>query len=207
LEDWGNQRITLLCGLATTIAQNIFTLASGAPAPLEITADCNMLSDLIQCVTKDYNCTILQSLMKDVEFPKKSESYSSVFLFRKSTRSMPLLFSTFLANATAINRKDSCKFSNECADEKNVCIQNQCVESMTRFHAAYGTGLEFNYNRGLFEVKDKTKATFVESSWDATQIRIFKVAAGGIHYVELVVGVLITAAASVVIIYWKAIFK
>ncbi|RKP23250.1 hypothetical protein SYNPS1DRAFT_31036 [Syncephalis pseudoplumigaleata] len=115
-------------------------------------------------------------------------------LDRKSI-TLPLLFiRSYLANATATQRGDTCKRDAEC-EKPSVCMVGRCIESYTRLHESYGTGLEFDSSRGYFVVADPSKPTWVESNWDVPGLRMFKKTSTTAQAVELVVGILFTLVA------------
>ena len=76
-----------------------------------------------------------------------------------------------------------------------------CVRSLTRYHWAYGTGLQMNYKKGWFEVGDANKGTWTESTWDSVRMRIFKVASKGYQSMQMVVGGLLTVL-TVILTLW-----
>ena len=76
---------------------------------------------------------------------------------------------------------------------------------MTRFHHAYGTGLE--YESGVWNVVDETKGTWVESRWDNTRMRIFKTGSLTMQVVELIIGLFLTLGSSAILYYWPKHFE
>ncbi|RUS23893.1 hypothetical protein BC938DRAFT_474450 [Jimgerdemannia flammicorona] len=66
-----------------------------------------------------------------------------------------------LGNLTASHRGGKCANIRDC-DPGEHCITQQCVTTLTRYHDAYGTGLQMNLD-GTFSVVDPTKGTWAES--------------------------------------------
>lgn len=112
---WGNERVSLLCGLATLFAQKAFFLASGYRPSAEITADCSKLADLLRCISSNYNnCDTVRNLLPGISFPDEISTYSSIFDYTKGTNALAFVFSAFLANATASSRESMCNTVSEC---------------------------------------------------------------------------------------------
>ncbi|KAI8075954.1 uncharacterized protein B0P05DRAFT_149172 [Gilbertella persicaria] len=82
-----------------------------------------------------------------------------------------------------------CKTIRDC-DSSQVCIKQQCVASLTTYHEAYGTGLQYEESTGQVKVIDTTKATWTESTWDNPSMRIFLTTSHTHQIVEFVIGLL-----------------
>jgi hypothetical protein len=77
---------------------------------------------------------------------------------------------------------------------------------MTRYHHAYGTGLEYDAPSASWKVVDDTKGTWVESRWDVTRVRVFLAMSSLSLGLELVVGLFITLSTATFILYSHVIF-
>jgi nicastrin len=143
---------------------------------------------LLTCLTRNITCPMHIGLNEMIVGRKdQASSYSSVFTFRgKSLFSS--FFEYFMANATAIEKSGTCKKDTDCKDNGR-CMNKQCINSMTRYHDAYGTGLDYNYESLKWFVADESKGSWTESNWDFTRIRFFKISES--TYVELITGVIV----------------
>lgn len=76
---------------------------------------------------------------------------------------------SFLTSVTGSRRNTSdgqpaqCHTIKDCAVGE-YCIQQRCTYSLTSYHDAYGTGLEYNEATGLVRVIDPSKGTWTEST-------------------------------------------
>lgn len=56
-----------------------------------------------------------------------------------------------------------CQTIKDCASGE-YCITQQCTTSLTTYHEAYGTGLQYDESTGFVKVVDPTKGTWTEST-------------------------------------------
>lgn len=92
----------------------------------------------------------------------------------------------YMFNLTAFERGKSCKTLTDCS-EGQACIAQQCLSGYTRYHDAYGMGLEMGEDGG-FKVKDAKKAVWTESTWDPATLRIFLMSSVFEDVVQLAIG-------------------
>jgi nicastrin len=93
--------------------------------------------------------------------------YSSVFAFGGNSL-LSLFAFNFLGDKTGVTRLNgtspaSCQSIKDCQSNE-YCIRRSCVKTFTRYHDAYGTGLEFDHTTGLFTVTDASQPTWSEST-------------------------------------------
>lgn len=56
-----------------------------------------------------------------------------------------------------------CQTIKDCASNE-YCIKQQCTTSLTTYHEAYGTGLQYDESTGFVKVVDPSKGTWTEST-------------------------------------------
>ncbi|KAI8897691.1 Nicastrin-domain-containing protein [Globomyces pollinis-pini] len=202
---WSNAHISALCGLADSTIKTLFTLATGNTPPIELQANCTLVHDLLDCVTRNYSCPIMKSLLPNTTYSPLASSYSNVFKFEGPPNLSAFLINKLMTNYTGFERGSSCVKDSDCKSP-STCVAQICVNSMTRYHDAYGTGLSFNYAKLQWEVQDSSKGTWTESDWDITQIRIFKYESPGVQTIQLIIGIAVTLISIVIIIGWQKVF-
>jgi hypothetical protein len=180
--------------LATITAKSLYKLASNAEPPSSINANCSMLEENLDCLIRNASCARYQSFVGRVT-GKEVNSYTGVFSFDGSRGYIADFLARSIANITSLSRLDECKNDRNCK-ENGLCIQGNCVQSTTHFHNAYGTGLEYNYDKNVWEVVNETKAAWVESKWAFTGIRLFKVGSPSVYVIELIISCVILMASA-----------
>ncbi|KAI9099737.1 Nicastrin-domain-containing protein [Phlyctochytrium arcticum] len=211
---WDADNIALMCALANKTARTLFTSASGtnASAPSVVSANCTLIASLMECMTRNLLCDLVSELYPPLQKLKDlgllhDTAYSGRFNY--DTNVVPFLISRFMANLTSLERKNTCVKDSDCENADFVCTsyQNtdngtsigQCVKGFSRFHWAYGTGIERNYERGIFEVVDPKKPTWTQSRFrdyainnSGIRLRIFKVASSAYEGLQLGIGIAFT---------------
>jgi len=71
------------------------------------------------------------------------------------------------------------------------CINGYCIKGRVYSHPAYGVGLDFNTEEGIFVVKDKTQPSWTESRWDENTLTIFISTSKTSQYIELIIGIIL----------------
>ncbi|KAI8979952.1 hypothetical protein BDB01DRAFT_249429 [Pilobolus umbonatus] len=93
-----------------------------------------------------------------------------------------------------------CQTIKDC-DGSEYCVNKKCVSTLTTYHEAYGTGLQYDEAMGRVFVVDSTKPTWTESTWDNPSVRIYSTTSNSHKTVELIVGILWMVTSMVTIIY------
>jgi len=183
-----------VCAAATMTARTAWLQAAGSGTtggvPAAVVADCNLVDQLMNCLVKNYSCPLVQTFVPVDPTITRVSHYSiyqsggidaiSQFVFR------------YMYNLTATTRGKPCKQITDC-DDGWTCVTGQCMSGLTRFHDAYGTGLELQTS-GLFIVKDPTKGTWTESTWNPVGFRLFKLSSTMTDTIQLAIGFVITVA-------------
>jgi hypothetical protein len=96
--------------------------------------------------------------------------YSSVYSFEQPHPQLLQRFAfSFLSGVTgkprigSDNQPVACKTIDDCAIGE-YCIKQVCVSTITTYHEAYGTGLQYDESTGMVNVVDPSKGTFTEST-------------------------------------------
>lgn len=61
------------------------------------------------------------------------------------------------------NKPVSCQTIKDCAGGE-YCIKRKCISTLTTYHEAYGTGLQYNEATGRIDIVDPKKGTWTEST-------------------------------------------
>ncbi|RCI04076.1 hypothetical protein CU098_011379 [Rhizopus stolonifer] len=178
-----------ICGLVNSTANVIYAEASNTTATL--TADCTLISSILDCLISNFSCAFMQDYF-NVTNVSRIPHYVSVLSFENPQ--VQLIAKFAFSYLSGIHGKKSmnntlCKTIRDC-DSSQVCIKQQCVASLTTYHEAYGTGLQYEESTGQVKVIDTTKATWTESTWDNPSMRIFLTTSHTHQIVEFVIGLL-----------------
>lgn len=97
--------------------------------------------------------------------------YSSVYSFENPQAQLLQRFAfSFLSGITGLERSGpdnqpvSCQTIKDCTNGE-YCIKQKCVSTLTTYHEAYGTGLQYDESTGFVQVVDPTKGTWTESTY------------------------------------------
>lgn len=90
--------------------------------------------------------------------------YASVLSFQNpQPQLIPRFVLSFLSalNGKATDR--ACTTIQDCALGE-YCIMQKCIKSLTNYHEAYGTGLQYDERKNVVKIVDPSKGTWVEST-------------------------------------------
>ncbi|KAJ3276233.1 hypothetical protein HDV01_005681 [Terramyces sp. JEL0728] len=205
LPTWNDNHITHLCQFVNVTASKIYTLASGNPAPPQIAANCTLIHQMLDCATRNFSCSLMQTVYNSGANTDVEASYSSVFGFGRGASRQATFIHNMMTNITAQNIGGKCTKQTDCSGNQ-FCFLGSCIEAMTRYHDAYGTGLEFNYNSNQYEVVGTLNGTWTETTWDTAQTRVFKTINPTVEILQLAGGILLTILTAAATYYWPRIF-
>lgn len=90
--------------------------------------------------------------------------YSSVFTVESPEPQLLERFAfSFLTGVTGSQRNGQCSTIKDCASGE-YCIKQRCTFSLTSYHDAYGTGLQYDEKTGQTRVVDPSRGTWTEST-------------------------------------------
>ncbi|KAI8582078.1 hypothetical protein K450DRAFT_228897 [Umbelopsis ramanniana AG] len=201
-----------ICSLASSAARSIWLSAQGlnnGTVPSQVTADCNLVASLLDCMTQNYSCSLIQQYY-GVNNAARISHYSSVFSFG-GVSLLSLFAFNFLGDKNGVRRMNgtspaSCQSITECQAHE-YCIRGTCVSTLTRYHDAYGAGIGYNYGTGLFDVIDESAPTWTESTWNPPSMRVYTVTSTRHQVVELVIGILWLVSSIIIVLYLKRYLK
>jgi len=121
--------------------------------------------------------------------------YVGVFSYDKPTTLDYLMYAQLL-NSTASFRGGACNATSDCTTAYPsvsgvLCAGGTCLAGTTRFHYAYGTGLQYSNAAGAWQVVNASKGTWTESVWRATDVSIALASSTNFQIMELVVGLVV----------------
>lgn len=185
------QMTNSICGLANSTANVIYNQASNSANSTNlISANCTLVSFLLDCLVSNFSCAFMQNYFNGKHRRESSRGvflnltdilylvsgvtrvghYASVYSFENP---QPQLLQRFVFSfLSGVNGKQrlgsdnqpvSCQTIKDCASGE-YCIKSKCVSTLTTYHEAYGTGLQYDESKGLVQVLDPTKGTFTEST-------------------------------------------
>ncbi|KAI9264906.1 Nicastrin-domain-containing protein [Phascolomyces articulosus] len=202
--------LSSMCQLATSTAKTAYLQAQGNTSVADqIAANCTLVSSLMDCLVSNFSCSFMQNYF-NVSGITRTSHYSSVFSFRNpQPQLLPRFVFSFLADVTRrqqVQNPTTCITIQDC-NTGEYCIKQQCIQSFTNYHEAYGTGLAYDESTGKVRVIDPTKPTWTESTWNTPVFRTFLVTSRAQQAVELVVGILWTLISIAAVLFGKRYFK
>jgi hypothetical protein len=101
------------CNLATALARSLHVASQGLDKTSTITADCDFVSELLDCLLKDFACELAQQILGQYDLDGTPPHYTKL---RESPNTMvsPLeqFFRDLLANETSVLRSGAVRVSN-----------------------------------------------------------------------------------------------
>ncbi|KND02246.1 uncharacterized protein SPPG_02727 [Spizellomyces punctatus DAOM BR117] len=209
---WDADNVALMCALANKTARSVFASASGnTTVPLIVSANCTLVAELMNCFTRNLTCSLVAELypqlidtLEVLGPPLTDTAYSGTFNY--DTNVMPFLINRIMTNLTATERTSPCIRDDQCPTDyacmsysklANGTSVGKCTQGFARFHWAYGTGIEKNYQKAVFEVVDPTKPSWTQSKFgtaatNGIRMRLFKVASTNYEALQLGIGCILT---------------
>ncbi|CEI91268.1 hypothetical protein RMCBS344292_05565 [Rhizopus microsporus] len=179
-----------ICGLVNSTANAIYNEASNRNSNSSlISANCTLVHSLLDCLVSNFSCPLMQNYF-NVSGISTISHYASVLSFQNpQPQLIPRFVLSFLSalNGKATDR--ACTTIQDCALGE-YCIMQKCIKSLTNYHEAYGTGLQYDERKNVVKIVDPSKGTWVESTWDEPQLRIFNITSKIHQAIELVIGLL-----------------
>ncbi|EPB83012.1 hypothetical protein HMPREF1544_10242 [Mucor circinelloides 1006PhL] len=201
-----------ICGLVNSTANAIYNQASNGNLTNQITANCTLISSMLDCLISNFSCPFMQNYF-NVTAVSRIPHYSSVYSFENPQPQLLQRFAfSFLSGVTGKQRMAEngqpvqCQTIKDCASGE-YCIKQQCTTSLTTYHEAYGTGLQYDESTGFVKVVDPTKGAWTESTWDSPTMRIFSITSKSHQVVEFVVGLLWMLASFAIVLFVKKYLK
>ncbi|KAG0742219.1 hypothetical protein G6F57_010744 [Rhizopus arrhizus] len=152
-----------ICGLVNSTANAIYKEASNTTSSSSISADCTLISNLLECLTSNFSCPFMQNYFNVSDVTTFSH-YASVFSFKNpEPRLLPRFVFSFLSGVNGKTTNSTCATIQDCSTGE-YCILQKCTKSLTNYHDAYGTGLEYDESKNIIKVVDPTKGTWTEST-------------------------------------------
>ncbi|GAA5797439.1 hypothetical protein HPULCUR_002823 [Helicostylum pulchrum] len=196
-----------VCELVNSTANAIYNHASNENGTF-ISANCTLVSSLLDCLISNFSCSFMQDYF-NVSGVARVGHYSSVYSFENPQAQLLQRFAfSFLSGITGLERSGpdnqpvSCQTIKDCTNGE-YCIKQKCVSTLTTYHEAYGTGLQYDESTGFVQVVDPTKGTWTESTWDPPALRIFLVTSKTHQIIELVVGLLWMTISFMLVLFLK----
>ncbi|KAF9087087.1 hypothetical protein BGX29_001048 [Mortierella sp. GBA35] len=213
--------INLIQQAASVISKTAWLQAQGVSNPVAMTpeqtqaiasiqVDASLIQDLLGCLSYNYSCALVDAYLNVTASsnpPTRLPHYSGT-LYSQS-QPFPIFAWSFLANMTSVrNTTSPVPRVTGCSSQpatvkcgpKEYCVGNQCIVSLTRYHDAYGVGLAMNADADYY-VKDASKPTWTESTWDPIGLRMFDVTSPGLQIAELMTGIVLTVVSSGLVWY------
>ncbi|KAF9924705.1 hypothetical protein FBU30_005375 [Linnemannia zychae] len=221
-DSWNSPNtLNLIQQAATVIAKTAWLQAQGisdittitptqAQAIASIQVDNKLVQDLLQCLSLNYSCTLVDQYLNVTASstpPTRLPHYTGT-LYSQS-QPFPIFAWSFLANMTSVkNTTSPMSRVTGCSSQaatvqcgpKEYCVGDQCVLSLTRYHDAFGTGLAMDANADYY-IKDASKPVWTESTWSPIGLRMFDVTSPRSQIAELMTGIVLTLVSSGVVWY------
>ncbi|KAF1801387.1 Nicastrin-domain-containing protein [Mucor lusitanicus] len=201
-----------ICGLVNATANAIYSQASNGNLTNPLSANCTLIASMLDCLISNFSCPFMQNYF-NVTAVSRIPHYASVYSFENPQPQLLQRFAfSFLSGVTGKQRMAdngqpvSCQTIRDCVSGE-YCIKQQCTTSLTTYHEAYGTGLQYDEATGRVHVVDPTKGTWTESTWDSPTMRIFLITSTSHQVVEFVLGLLWMLASFATVLFVKKYLK
>ncbi|KXS10704.1 hypothetical protein M427DRAFT_138976 [Gonapodya prolifera JEL478] len=192
-----------VCSVASSTAKTLWRLAqnldANATLPTGWDVNCTVVRDWLDCFVRNFSCPLVTGIPFSVSGATHVSHYSGVWNYY-NPNPIAYVVSNWLTSTLAHTKGPAggCNASSPCSANGNPsgtsCIYNQCVAATVKYHYAYGTGLEYDFDKGYFTVVDPAQGTWTESRWYSTRFRIFMATSRTIQGVEVAVGLALTLA-------------
>ncbi|KAF9387463.1 hypothetical protein BGX21_000543 [Mortierella sp. AD011] len=161
-----------------------------------IQVDSQLIQDLLYCLALNYSCPLIDNYLNVTAtgLPTRLPHYTGT-LYSQS-QPFPIFVWNFLANMTRVQNANA---TTGCSSRPGVvqcsatesCVGDVCINSLTNYHDAYGVGIAMAEDNTYY-IKDASKPTWTESTWDPIGLRLFNVTSPGTQRAELVTGIMLT---------------
>lgn len=219
--------VSLICDAATLTAQS--ALAAAADNELKnvqdlvstVRADCDLVSKLIYCFTKNLNCVLSQEL--GIPLAKLETSSGSTVASRYSGQYYPvreidsitgtqrLVFELLTKFSELKQQGPQCSSNEDCSKSSGLgygrCENGFCTTSMARYHEAYDPGIELDYDSLVFEVVNSSCPNWAESLTSLGEIRLFRVEKNSIVVGMLSAGFAVFLSSALILKYSSHYFS
>ncbi|KAI8356851.1 Nicastrin-domain-containing protein [Mortierella sp. GBAus27b] len=212
---------------ASTISKTAWLQAQGLSDPANMTLaqqqaiasieiDPKVVQDLLYCLTLNYSCPFVDRYLNVTASPTppaRLPHYSGT-LYSQS-QPFPIFAWSFLANMTSVKnltsttpRKTGCSSHSQTVQcsANEFCVGDQCIMSLTRYHDAYGVGIAMADDHSYY-IKDASKPTWTESTWDPVGLRLFDVTSPAAQGAELATGIVLTLVSAGLVWYGRKLVK
>ncbi|KAI8825998.1 Nicastrin-domain-containing protein [Fimicolochytrium jonesii] len=180
--------VSAMCAVASAAASSLYANAIGNITKPNVTADCGLISDMMFCFTQNLSCPLLTPYYPEISKFHITQESTYAGIFDYDTSVLAYVINRFMTDRTATNVTGVCLNDNDCD-------VSQCVLGFSRYHWAYGTGLQMNYGTSQFGVVDPAKGTWVQSTYrdyGGVRMRVFLVQSSLYQGMQLGVGLALT---------------
>ncbi|KNC48828.1 nicastrin [Thecamonas trahens ATCC 50062] len=177
-----------VCEAASTLARSAFALASDDAVPAWLSANCTLVSQLLHCLTADFDCELVRSVIPAAGASEPSY-YSSIFRFSMVTPLEKFVHDLLAALTTFPS-----------ADDAERLLPH------AYYHPAFSPGLAFDYSDLVWKVTDSSEANYVESTWMVTNFRLYKQDSPVVEGLVLALGLVITSVAFGIVYSFRRLF-
>ncbi|KAL2917947.1 hypothetical protein HK105_202361 [Polyrhizophydium stewartii] len=186
---WTANNVASICAAANITARGIYKQAGGTDANAQaISVNCTLIGQLLDCFTRNVTCQLLRSIGVGSSTSLFS-GYSSVY-FPDRVGFLASVANVQMQTWTSSSTFGFCNSTVPCP-KSYQCISSTCMLSLTRFHQAYGTGLDAD-DSGVFSVVNASAGTWTESDWNTSRVRVFKAPSLLYQGMQLGVGLVLT---------------
>ncbi|KAF9201270.1 hypothetical protein BGZ49_008472 [Haplosporangium sp. Z 27] len=176
-----------------------------------IQVNTQLIQDLLYCLTLNYSCPLINNYLNVTAngLPARLPHYTGT-LYSQS-QPFPIFVWNFLANMTRVVSENTTTGCSSRPNEvtcgaKQVCVGDQCIMTLTNYHDAFGVGIAMAED-STYYIKDASKPTWTESTWDPVGLRLFNVISPGTQKGELVAGIVLTLVSIGAVWYSRRFLK
>ncbi|KAF8926196.1 hypothetical protein BGZ58_000101 [Dissophora ornata] len=179
-----------------------------------IQVNSQLIQDLLLCMTLNYSCPLVDNYLNVTAspYPPTRLPHYAGTIYSQS-QPFPIFAWSFLANITSVRNATSSPVTGcssrpgqvQCSASE-FCVGDQCVTSLTRYHDAFGLGIAMAEDNSFY-IKDASKPTWTESTWDPIGLRLYNVTSPASQGGELATGVVLTLVSIGLVMYARRFLK
>jgi len=157
-----------------------------------VTADCNLITQLLYCLSANISCDLVASYLIGIPSNLQTTNYVGVYNWEDSYSLVSHFINAFLGNTTGQVVGECNKSTNyKCSNSLGQCIGGKtCVITSVHYHPAISPAFNYDVNNGVWSIVNDSEPTFVESFWGKIGVRIFLQDSPVTAVIILIVGIL-----------------
>jgi nicastrin len=203
-DNWDNVRAESICTAAGLVARALYTMLYDANPPPELQANCDLVSELLDCFVRNNSCGMKRGLLGVVEAPNPPTNYVGLYRSDRAAYNLNVLLVNqvlnWLTSPQYYMPQDltvNCTSASQCPPGQNMaCIGGTCRNSSVFLHDAAPMGsFKWDTNWGGWTYSNQLylsryqQPLWTEPTWDVPSLRVFRKEQFLIEALSLALGV------------------